>query len=83
MNYFKLFIFIFIFIFSAFYLQAIWDLQKGISISTMILSIVCIFYSMEMAYRLMKTTKIFVLPIFVIISHFITNEILKIDHLIK
>ncbi|GEL05106.1 hypothetical protein [Rummeliibacillus stabekisii] len=83
MNYFKLFIFIFIFIFSAFYLQAIWDMQKDLSISTIILSIVCIYYSIVMASRLMETTKIFVLPIFVIISHFITNGILKMDHLIK
>lgn len=78
----KLFIFIFIFIFSAHYLQATWD-KNNISISTIILSIVCIFYSMVMSSRLMETTKIYVLPIFLGICYYLSNWILNIDHLIK
>lgn len=82
MKYLKLFIFIFIFIFSAHYLQATWD-KNNINISTIILSIVCIFYSMVMSSRLMETTKIYVLPIFLGICYYLSNWILNIDHLIK
>ncbi|MBK5502214.1 hypothetical protein [Peribacillus sp. TH14] len=82
MKYLKLFIFIFIFIFSAHYLQATWD-KNNISISTIILSIVCIFYSMVMSGKLMDTTKLYVLPIFLIIGYYLADWILKIDHLIK
>ena len=82
MKYVKLFIVIFIFVFSAHYLQATWD-KNNISFSRIILSIVCIIYSMVMLGRLMNKTKIYVLPIFIMISYYLTNWILKIDLLIK
>ena len=82
MKYLKLFIFVFIFIFSAHYLQITWD-KNDISFSRIILSIVCIIYSMVMLGRLMNKTKIYILPIFIMISYYLTNWILKIDLLIK
>ncbi|MCK1994753.1 hypothetical protein GW626_19285 [Peribacillus muralis] len=82
MKHLKLFIFIFIFVFSAHYMQATWD-KNNISISSIILSIVCIFYSMVMSGKLMDTTKLYVLPVLLIIAYYLANWILMIDHLIK
>lgn len=75
-------LFIFIFIFSANYLQATWD-KNNISIITIILSTVCILYSIVMSGRLMDKTKIYFLSIFTLISDYLANWILNIGHLIN